>query len=54
MSSYMAKLGMASYNEVGYYFIERVPHSMLRVALKGIHALVNYCCGMNRRFKRLP
>jgi DNA-binding MarR family transcriptional regulator len=54
LSSHMAKLEAAGYIEVVKDFIERKPHTMLRVTKKGRLAFDEYRRGMDRLFKGLP
>ncbi len=54
LSSHMAKLEAAGYIEVVKDFIERKPHTMLRVTEKGRRAFDEYRRGMDRLFKGLP
>jgi len=54
LSSHMSKLEAAGYIEVVKDFIERKPHTMLRVTDKGRRAFDEYRSGMNRLFKGIP
>ncbi len=54
LSSHMAKLETAGYIEVVKDFIERKPHTMLRVTAKGRHAFDKYRRSMDKLFKGLP
>ncbi|HIH89044.1 TPA: transcriptional regulator [Candidatus Bathyarchaeota archaeon] len=53
LSSHMAKLEAVGYIEVVKDFIERKPHTMLRVTAKGRRAFDEYRHGMDRLFKGL-
>ena len=54
LSSHMAKLEGAGYIEVVKDFIERKPHTMLRMTPRGRAAFEEYRRGMDRLFKGLP
>lgn len=51
LSSHMAKLETAGYIEVVKDFIERKPHTMLRVTAKGRRAFDLYRSSLDRLFK---
>jgi DNA-binding MarR family transcriptional regulator len=54
LSSHMAKLEGAGYIEVVKDFVDRKPHTMLRVTARGRAAFEEYRKGMDRLFKGLP
>jgi DNA-binding MarR family transcriptional regulator len=54
LSSHMAKLEGAGYIEVVKDFVDRKPHTMLRVTARGRAAFEEYRRGMDRLFKGLP
>jgi DNA-binding MarR family transcriptional regulator len=54
LSSHMAKLEGAGYIEVVKDFIERKPHTMLKMTPKGKRAFEEYRKGMDMLFKGLP
>jgi DNA-binding MarR family transcriptional regulator len=54
LSSHMAKLEGAGYIEVVKDFVDRKPHTMLRVTARGRVAFEEYRRGMDRLFKGLP
>jgi DNA-binding MarR family transcriptional regulator len=54
LSSHMAKLEGAGYIEVVKDFIERKPHTMLRMTKKGRSAFEEYRRGIDKLFKGLP
>ncbi len=54
LSSHMAKLEGVGYIEVVKDFVDRKPHTMLRVTARGRAAFEEYRRGMDRLFKGLP
>ncbi len=54
LSSHMAKLEGAGYIEVVKDFVDRKPHTMLRMTARGRAAFEEYRRGMDRLFKGLP
>jgi DNA-binding MarR family transcriptional regulator len=53
LSSHMAKLEGAGYIEVVKDYVDRKPHTMLRVTARGRAAFEEYRRGMDRLFKGL-
>ena len=54
LSSHMAKLEGAGYIEVVKDYVDRKPHTMLRMTTRGRAAFEEYRRGMDRLFKGLP
>jgi DNA-binding MarR family transcriptional regulator len=54
LSSHMAKLEGAGYIEVVKDYVDRKPHTMLRMTARGRAAFEEYRRGMDRLFKGLP
>ncbi len=54
LSSHMAKLEGAGYIEVVKDYVDRKPHTMLRMTARGRAAFEEYRRGMDRLFNRLP
>lgn len=53
LSSHMAKLEGAGYIEVVKDYVDRKPHTMLRITARGRAAFEEYRRGINRLFKGL-
>ena len=54
LSSHMSKLEEAEYIEVRKEFLDKKPHTILKLTLKGRDAFKKYCSALDQVLKDLP